>query len=428
VVQPADNNRRAGLFVPVDALVAKGWSATGVVIITGSGGLIGSEAVAFFGALGFDIVGIDNDMRAAYFGAEASTAENVLRNKSRLKSRYQHSHLDIRDRDGISRLFRHYGTNISLVIHTAAQPSHDWAATKPLIDFDVNAVGTANLLQATRQFAPNAPFIFTSTNKVYGDAPNRLPLVEQETRFEIAPGHTYANGIREDLSIDQNLHSLFGVSKASADLLVQEFGRYFGMATVCFRCGTLTGSSHAATEQHGFLAYLMRATMEERRYRVFGHKGKQVRDAIHSRDVVGAFTAFYANPRCGAVYNLGGGRRSNTSMIEAIDQCQLIVGKELNWTYEDQPRLGDHVWWIGDNGKFESHYPDWRLTYDVPRILAEIYEEKREVWVAGEKRARRTFSASWSTPWTMTKPSNVSWSPPTSGAASPPPPSPSMES
>lgn len=369
--------------------------------------------------MGLDVVGVDNDMRAVFFGSEASTSSNLERVKSRLKGRYHHHDLDIRDRTEIMRLFQRYQGGIDLVIHTAAQPSHDWAARDPFTDFDVNAGGTSNLLEAARRYAGNAPFIFTSTNKVYGDNPNRLPLVELETRFEIAPGHPYANGIGEDMSIDQNLHSLFGVSKTSADLLVQEYGRYFGMPTACFRGGTLTGPHHAATQLHGFLAYLMRSTMEERPYTVFGYHGKQVRDAIHSSDLIRAFIEFFKQPRVAEVYNIGGGRFSNASMIEAIDLCERITGNELFWTYSDQHRIGDHIWWIGDNGKFASHYPEWTLEYDVPRILQEIYEGNRESWKPCETGARATFSASWSMPSTTTQPSTAFSTPLASGVDSP---------
>lgn len=367
-------------------------------------------------------------MRSVFFGAEASTAGSVGRLKSRLKQRYHHFDLDIRDRSAMMRLFAHYRGTIELVIHTAAQPSHDWAVREPFTDFEINAVGTTNLLEATRLNAPHAPFIFTSTNKVYGDNPNRLPLVELETRYEIEPGHAYANGIREDMSIDQNMHSLFGVSKTSADLMVQEYGRYFGMATACFRGGTLTGPHHAATELHGFLAYLMRSTMERRPYTVFGYKGKQVRDAIHSSDLIAAFMAFFADPRSAEVYNIGGGRFSNTSMIEAIDLCQRITGEALSWTYSDKNRAGDHIWWVGDNGKFAAQYPGWTMRYDVPRILTEIYEGNRETWVPSETPAREMYLVSSSTPSATTEQSPESLMPPVDGDPSPEPPLPFMGS
>lgn len=351
-----------------------------VALITGSGGLIGSEASLHFAKLGLDIVGVDNDMRSVFFGSGASTAWSVERLQDELGSSYTHHALDIRDRDAIDGLLKRYGAGISVVIHTAAQPSHDWAAREPFTDFDINAVGTLNLLEATRTHAPEAVFLFTSTNKVYGDSPNRLPLAEQGTRYEIDPGHTYANGIREDMSIDSTLHSLFGASKVAADIVVQEYGRYFGMRTACFRGGTLTGSRHSATELHGFLGYVMRCAMTGTPYKVFGYKGKQVRDAIHSNDLVNALVSAFQTPRTAEVYNIGGGRFSNCSVLEAIDLSQSIAGEELEWSYVDQNRVGDHIWWIGDNGKFESHYPEWKMEYNVDRILNDIFDANRDRW------------------------------------------------
>jgi len=351
-----------------------------VAIITGSAGLIGSEASLYFGGLGMDVVGVDNDMRRVFFGEEASTAWNVQNLKDKLGDRYRQEELDIRDRAAIQALFERYGQNISLVIHTAAQPSHDWAAREPFTDFDVNAVGTLNVLEATRQFCPQSVFIFTSTNKVYGDTPNRLPLIEQETRYEIEPGHTYENGIREDMSIDACLHSLFGASKVAADVLVQEYGRYFDMKTACFRGGTLTGPQHSATQLHGFLGYLMRCIMTGTPYTVFGYKGKQVRDAIHSNDLIRAFHEVYKQPRIAEVYNIGGGRFSHCSMQEAIEQGQQIAGQALEHSYKDQNRTGDHIWWVGDNGKFQSHYPEWKQEYNIERILREINDANQERW------------------------------------------------
>lgn len=352
----------------------------GVAVITGSAGLIGSEAAEFFAKLGFEIVGIDNDMRCVFFGDEASTIWNRQRIERLLGSKYCHLDEDIRNYEIITKIFRQYGSAIKLVVHTAAQPSHDWAARNPMTDFAVNANGTLNLLEATRHYAPDAVFIFTSTNKVYGDTPNRLPLIEQEYRWEIDPNHTYAMGIREDIPIDQTLHSLFGASKVAADILVQEYGRYFGLYTVCLRGGCLTGPNHSGTRLHGFLAYLMKCTVTGTPYTVFGYKGKQVRDNIHSADLIRAFYEFFKAPRRGEVYNIGGGRYSNCSMLEAIQMCQEIAGRELNWTYSDRNRIGDHIWWISDNSKFMNHYPNWRLEYNVPRILQEIYEANRERW------------------------------------------------
>jgi len=359
-----------------------------IVVITGSAGLVGSEAAVLFASLGMDVVGIDNDMRGVIFGGEASTSWNKARLQSALGARYRHFDLDIRDRAGIQTLFKRHGRAVELVIHAAAQPSHDWAAREPFTDFDINAVGTLNLLEATRLHAPDATFVFTSTNKVYGDLPNELPLTELDTRWEIESGHPYDEGITEDMPIDRSLHSLFGASKVAADVLVQEYGRYFGMATACFRGGTLTGPSHSATELHGFLAYVMRCTMTSTRYTVFGYRGKQVRDAIHSHDLVNAFHEFFASPRVGEVYNIGGGRMSNVSVLEAIAIAEQIAGEELARTYVDENRVGDHKWWISSNARFQAHYPGWSLTYDVPRILQEIYEENRDRWTAAIPQGR----------------------------------------
>ncbi|MFV1966745.1 MAG: NAD-dependent epimerase/dehydratase family protein [Pirellulaceae bacterium] len=352
-----------------------------IAVVTGSAGLIGSEATRFFANQGLTVVGIDNDMRSRFFGDEASTRWQRNGLKAELGDRYRHIDADIRDDDAIDRLFRSLGQNIRLVIHTAAQPSHDWAARDPKTDFSVNARGTLNLLEATRQFAPEAVFIFTSTNKVYGDTPNRLPLVELDRRWEIQPEHTYASGIREEMSIDHTLHSLFGASKVAADLLVQEYGRYFDMKTACFRGGCLTGPNHSGTQLHGFLAYLMKCAATGTPYTVFGYQGKQVRDNIHSVDLINAFNHFFEAPRCGEVYNIGGSRFSNCSMLEAIQICERITGQSMNWTYSETNRTGDHIWWISDVGRFQAHFPDWQLTYDVPRILREIYENNVDRWV-----------------------------------------------
>ena len=358
-----------------------------VAVITGSGGLIGSEAAVFFGGLGYDVVGIDNDMRSVFFGADGSTRWNRERIEQELGSGYTHHDVDVRDRNAVLGLFKRYGRDIHLVVHTAAQPSHDWAAKEPFVDFDINAGGTLNILEATRLHTDLAPFIFTSTNKVYGDTPNSLPLVELETRWEIEEGHDYWNGIREDMSIDHCLHSIFGASKVAADVLVQEYGRYFDLPTACFRGGTLTGPNHSAAELHGFLAYVMRCAISGRPYRVYGYKGKQVRDAIHSHDLIRCFDEFARAPRVAEVYNIGGGRFSNCSVLEAIDLAQEIAGRELEWSYEETNRIGDHIWWIGDNGRFEGHYPDWRLEYDVRRILEEIHDANVERWSAADAAA-----------------------------------------
>jgi CDP-paratose 2-epimerase len=357
-----------------------------LAVITGSTGLIGAEAAAHFGEAGLEIVGIDNDMRSVFFGPDGSTAWTRQRLEASLGASYSHHDMDVRDRDAIDALFGRHGPAIELVIHCAAQPSHDWAAREPFTDFDINATGTLNLLEATRLHAPAATFIFTSTNKVYGDTPNSLPLVELETRWEVDPTHTYYDGIREDMSIDHTLHSLFGASKVAADVLVQEYGRYFGLRTACFRGGTLTGPHHSAAELHGFLAYVMRCVMSRRPYTIFGYKGKQVRDAIHSHDLIAAFHAFFRAPRVAEVYNIGGGRFSNASVLEAIALCEEIAGKELEWTYEEANRIGDHIWWIGNNARFQSHYPEWSLEYDVQRILQEMYEANADRWQPATRR------------------------------------------
>lgn len=351
-----------------------------VVIVTGAAGLIGSESAAYFAALGLQIVGIDNDMRGVFFGPEASTKWNAERLAKALGKNYVHNDVDIREFGAIDKVFSHYGRDVALVLHIAAQPSHDWAAREPLTDFTVNANGTLNMLEATRKHCPDAVFIFTSTNKVYGDTPNRLPLKELETRWEIDSTHPFAQGISEEMSMDQCLHSLFGVSKLSADLAVQEYGKYFGMKTTCFRGGCLTGPAHSGTELHGFLAYLMKATATHKPYKVYGYKGKQVRDNIHSIDLVRAFHEFFKAPRSGEVYNIGGGRDSNCSMMEAVALAENITSSKLDWTYVDENRVGDHIWWISSNAKFISHYPQWRITKNVPLILRDIYEFNHERW------------------------------------------------
>jgi CDP-paratose 2-epimerase len=354
----------------------------GVVVVTGSGGLVGGEATRYFARFGYDVVGIDNDMRSTFFGREASTAWNVEQLRHELGPGYRHRDVDVRERDAILELFSRFGEEIVLVIHAAAQPSHDWAAKDPFTDFDVNAGGTLNLLEATRRHAPAAAFIFCSTNKVYGDRPNRLPFRELDRRYEIDPAHPYARGVGEDMSVDACLHSLFGASKLAADVLVQEYGRYFEMRTACFRGGTLTGPGHSATELHGFLAYVMRCIMTGTPYTVHGYKGKQVRDAIHSSDLIRAFHRFFEQPRIAEVYNIGGGRFSNCSVLEAIDLAEETAGRRLEWSYSDRNRTGDHIWWVGDNGRFQEHYPGWELEYDVPRILREIHEANRERWAS----------------------------------------------
>jgi CDP-paratose 2-epimerase len=341
-------------------------------IVTGSAGLIGSETVKRFAKDDGHVVGIDNDMRAQFFGAEASTnrtRDDLIKNVRG----YEHHNIDIRDAVKVRELFAQHRGRIDAVVHTAAQPSHDWAARDPHTDFTVNANGTLNLLETSREFCPETPFVFTSTNKVYGDTPNRLPLRELEKRWEIESGHEYEPGISETMSIDYTTHSLFGASKAAADLLVQEYGRYFGMPTVSFRGGCLTGPAHAGTELHGFLSYLMICTVSDRPYRVFGYQGKQVRDNIHSFDLVEAFAEFIRAPRVGEVYNIGGSRHSNCSILEAIELCEEISGRKLEWSYEETNRIGDHIWWISDVRKFQEHYPKWKFRYGLREILEEIH-------------------------------------------------------
>ena len=345
-----------------------------VAIVTGSAGLIGAESVRQFAREGLDVVGIDNDMRRHFFGDEASTRGNLEALKSQVPS-YKHHDFDIRDRGAVDRVFERFGGEVSVVVHTAAQPSHDWAARAPHEDFGVNATATLNLLEAARNHCPEAPFIFTSTNKVYGDTPNRLPLVEHELRYELDPSHPFAErGIDESMSIDHSTHSLFGVSKTAADLLVQEYGRYFEMPTVSFRAGCLTGPEHSSAELHGFLAYLFKCASRGIPYRVIGYEGRQVRDNIHAKDLVGAFLHFFRAPRVAEVYNIGGGRHSNCSVLEAIHLAEELTGRALERSYEPAARVGDHIWWISDVSKFQSHHPGWRYDYDLRRIAEEIVD------------------------------------------------------
>lgn len=351
-----------------------------IALVTGSAGLIGSEASRHFAEKGLTVLGVDNDLRKRFFGDEASTDWQRQRLGKELGDRYQHLEIDIRDREAVEKQFQKYGTDIQLIVHAAAQPSHDWAAREPHTDFSVNAVGTLNLLEAARQFAPDAVFLFTSTNKVYGDTPNHLPLTEQDTRWEIDSAHTYHDGIREDMSIDQSMHSLFGASKVAADILVQEYGRYFGMRTTCFRGGCLTGPNHSGTQLHGFLAYLVKCTVTQTPYTIFGYKGKQVRDNIHSYDLIQAFDAVFTAPRVAQVYNIGGGRFSHCSILEAIEIIQNICGQPLQYSYADNHRAGDHIWYVSDVSRFQSHYPDWQLTRNVKDICQEIYQANVERW------------------------------------------------
>jgi CDP-paratose 2-epimerase len=344
-----------------------------IALITGSAGLIGSESVSFFSDKFDLIVGIDNNLRAYFFGSDGSTAW-INNRLQETYNNYKPCSVDIREVSELEIIFKEYNSDIKLIIHAAAQPSHDWAAKEPFTDFSVNATGTLNMLEMTRLHCPDAVFIFTSTNKVYGDNPNFLPLREEENRWEIDSVHPYfKHGIDESMSIDQTKHSLFGASKVAADVLVQEYGRYFSMKTAVFRGGCLTGPNHSGAKLHGFLSYLMRCAVTGEHYTVFGYKGKQVRDNIHSFDLVNMFWHFYQNPRYAEVYNAGGGRHSNCSMKEAIDLAENITGKKMNFAYSPDNRIGDHIWWISDVRKFQLHYPDWTWRYDVNDILLQIY-------------------------------------------------------
>jgi CDP-paratose 2-epimerase len=344
------------------------------ILVTGSSGLIGSEAVQHFDRQGHEVIGIDNNMRRFFFGAAGDTLWNLARLKA-ITKRFKHNDLDVRDRQSIEDLFQAH--RFDLIIHCAAQPSHDKARDIPILDFEVNALGTINLLEATRQHCPDAVFIFFSTNKVYGDAPNEIPMKELETRYDYARAEDF-NGVDETCRIDRTMHSLFGASKAAADLVAQEYGRYFKMKVGVFRGGCLTGPSHSGVELHGFLSYLVKVTMNGGSYRVFGYKGKQVRDNIHSYDVVRAIEEFAANPRPGEVYNLGGGRENSISMIEAIGQIEKLTGQKLDWRYVEDARLGDHICYISNLEKFQRHFPKWRITRGLNDILEEIVATERD--------------------------------------------------
>ncbi|MBI2010591.1 MAG: NAD-dependent epimerase/dehydratase family protein [Candidatus Chisholmbacteria bacterium] len=339
-------------------------------LVTGSGGLIGSEAVEFFVRKGFKVVGIDNDMRRYFFGQTGSTAWNTQRLKSAYPKDFTHITADIRDEKTISRIFSDH--SFDLVIHAAAQPSHDWAAKEPLTDFSINATGTLIMLENLRRYTPDAVFIFTSTNKVYGDRPNTLPLKEYPTRWDVPKTHPSFAGIDESMSIDATLHSVFGASKVAADVMVQEYGRYFGLKTVAFRGGCLTGPHHSAASLHGFLAYLVKAIQKNITYNIRGFKGKQVRDNIHAHDLIASFYEVFKKPRSGEVYNIGGSRFANVSILEAIAKIEAILGKKAKTEYFDQPRIGDHQWYISDISKFKRHYPKWQLTYGIDQTLKEI--------------------------------------------------------
>ena len=340
------------------------------ILVTGSSGLIGSEAVEHFDRQGHRVTGIDNNMRQVFFGPAGDTSWNLARLKSSTRN-FRPLDLDIRDREKIFGLFK--SERFNLVLHCAAQPSHDKAREIPLLDFEVNALGTINLLEATRQFCAEAPFVFLSTNKVYGDAPNELPLVEHETRYDYARPEDF-DGIDEHCRIDRTLHSLFGASKAAADLVAQEYGRYFGMNVGIFRGGCLTGPNHSGVELHGFLSYLVKVALSGQTYIIFGYKGKQVRDNIHSYDVIRAVEEFARNPRPGEVYNIGGGRANSISILEAVARIEQMTGAKISCEYRDQPRAGDHICYISNLGKLRSHFPDWTITRSLDQTLREIVE------------------------------------------------------
>ena len=350
------------------------------ILITGAAGLVGSEAVRFFCEKGFDVVGIDNDMRKYFFGEDASTRW-ALDELKHSYDKFRNHAVDIRNLEALTPIFLERRNDIKAIVHTASQPSHDWAAKEPLTDFTVNANGTLNLLELTRQYCPDAVFIFTSTNKVYGDTPNRLPLVELETRWELEESHPfYKHGIDESMSIDHSKHSVFGASKVAADVMVQEYGRYFGLKTGVFRGGCLTGPHHSGAELHGFLAYLMKCAVTKKEYTVFGYKGKQVRDNIHSIDLINAFHHFFLQPRVGEAYNIGGSRFSNCSMAEAITLCEQISGNKMSIRYSETNRIGDHIWWISDVSKFKSHFQGWSFKYNIRDILVDIFEYNVRRW------------------------------------------------
>lgn len=351
-----------------------------IVLVTGSSGLIGSEAVAHYDRVAEKVVGVDNNMRAEFFGAKGDTTWNRDRLVAATQN-FEHRAIDIRDREAIDQLFQEFP--FDLIVHCAAQPSHDKAGDIPILDFEVNALGTLHLLEATRQRRPEAVFIHVSTNKVYGDAPNEIPLVERESRYDYEREADF-HGVSEECRIDRCLHSLFGASKTAADVMAQEYGRYYGIKTGVFRGGCLTGPSHSGVELHGFLNYLAKAVVHDIPYTVFGYKGKQVRDNIHSADVIRAFDAFRQAPRPGEVYNLGGGRENSVSMMEAIEALERLADRQLRRSYQDRNRVGDHICYISDTRKFQSHYPDWRMEYSIERILRELVESETERRERGE--------------------------------------------
>ena len=344
-----------------------------IVIITGSSGLVGSEAVNFFCDKGFDVIGIDNNLRKFFFGQDGSTLW-IKNNLIKRNKKFKNFNIDIRNFNGLEKIFKKYRKNISLIIHCAAQPSHDYGKKFPVLDFNVNATGTLNLLELTKLYCPNSPFIFTSTNKVYGDNPNKLSIIETKNRWELKKNNKYYNGIDEKFSIDHCTHSFFGVSKTYADLIVQEYGKNIGLKTVCFRAGCITGPNHSGAKLHGFLSYLVKITLATRKYSLIGYKGKQVRDNLHSYDLVNCFWEFFKKPKRGEVYNIGGGRYSNCSILEALDLVEKISNISISRNVVRIPRIGDHIWYISNLKKFKNHYPKWKQKYNTKKILGELIE------------------------------------------------------
>ena len=347
-----------------------------IILITGSSGLVGSESVNFFSKKGFDVVGIDNDLRKFFFGNEASTnkiKKDLIKNNKRFKS----YNTDIRNYNGLEKIYKKFKKNISLIIHCAAQPSHDYGKNFPILDFNVNAAGTLNLLELTKKYCPNAPFIFMSTNKVYGDNPNRLKIIEKKSRWELKEKDKYFKGIDEKFSIDSCTHSFFGVSKTYADLIVQEYGNNVGLKTVCFRGGCLTGPNHNGAKLHGFLSYLVKISLAKKKYSLIGYKGKQVRDNLHSHDLVNSFWEFFKKPTSGEIYNMGGGRHSNCSIIEALDLVEDIANISIKRSILKKSRVGDHIWYISNLTKFKKHYPNWKQKYNTKKIIEELISNEK---------------------------------------------------
>ena len=346
-----------------------------ICIVTGSNGLVGSESVNFFLKKSFQVIGIDNNLREYFFGKDGSTT--WLKKKNLKKKNFFHIKADIRDKNKLTKIFQKYKSNIKVIIHAAAQPSHDWAIKEPHTDFTVNANGTLNLLELTRNFCNKASFIYVSTNKVYGDNPNSLPLVEKKTRYELKKNHSFYKGISEEMSIDNCTHSLFGVSKLAADLLVQEYGKNIGMNTVCFRAGCITGTNHSSAELHGFLSYLVKRSLKQKYYKIIGYKGKQVRDNIHAYDLVQCFWEYYKNPKKGEFYNIGGGRKSNCSVLEALSEVERIANIKIKKQFQAKARTGDHQWWISDFSKFKKHYPKYKMKYNISKIINELINNEQ---------------------------------------------------